>query len=91
MNVVTRYNRNIRFMVLDMSDVPLLDITAIVLLEGVLKKLMAQNVTVIICGLNKRLIQKLHRAGIEESRLLRFAPDFAAARVAFDGRAAPST
>ncbi|HET8705472.1 MAG TPA: C4-dicarboxylic acid transporter DauA [Pseudomonadales bacterium] len=83
MNVITRYNRNIRFIVLDMSDVPLLDITAIVLLESALKKMMAQNVTVIVCGLNKRLIQKLHRAGIEETRLLRFAPDFASARAAF--------
>ncbi len=87
-NVVTRYNKNIRFMVLDMSDVPLLDITAIVLLEGVLKKLMAQQVTVIICGLNRRLIHKLHRAGIEESRQLRFASDFQAARAAFIERSA---
>jgi len=86
MNVITRYNKNIRFVVLDMTDVPLLDITAIVLLEGVLKKLAAQQVTVIICGLNKRLIQKLHRAGIEESRLLRFANDFLSARQAFMNR-----
>lgn len=87
-NVVTRYNKNIRFMVLDMSDVPLLDITAIVLLEHVLKKLSAQQVTVIICGLNRRLVHKLHRAGIEETRHLRFASDFQAARAAFAERSA---
>ncbi|MCB1643811.1 MAG: C4-dicarboxylic acid transporter DauA [Pseudomonadales bacterium] len=54
----------VRAIILDMTDVTMLDITAIIAMEGITKKLADNNVRLVICHLQPRMIQKLQRAGI---------------------------
>jgi SulP family sulfate permease len=55
---------NARVVVLDMDDVSILDMTAMMVLQELLSHLSAQGAVVIIAGLHPRLILQLRRAGI---------------------------
>lgn len=57
-----------RVVVLDMNDVTLLDMTAMMLLQELLSKLGSRGALVIIAGLHPRLILQLRRAGIRRRR-----------------------
>lgn len=57
-----------RVVVLDMNDVTLLDMTAMMLLQELLSKLGSRGALVIIAGLHPRLILQLRRGGIRRRR-----------------------
>jgi sulfate permease, SulP family len=59
-------NSQVRIMVLDMRDVSMIDITAIMALESLISGLNQEGVLVIINGLEPRLILRLRRAGIRK-------------------------
>ncbi len=58
--------RDKKVVVLDMTDVTLLDMTAIMLLHELIEKFGRDGVSVIICGLQPRLILQLRRADIRK-------------------------
>ena len=58
-------NSNIEVVILDMSDVQMIDITGIVAFESLLQELSQQDITVLITNLQPRMRYKLARAGIE--------------------------
>lgn len=69
-----------RVVVLDMNDVTLLDMTAMMLLQELLSKLGSRGALVIIAGLHPRLILQLRRAGIRRRRgTLEFRSDLRSA------------
>lgn len=78
--VLLRVRSNIRAIVLDMKDVPMIDMTGLVALETLLGRLRRQGVLVLLSSLSPRLEQKLVLAGIapRENELL-FCPDIATA------------
>lgn len=55
-----------KVVVLDMTDVTLLDMTAIMLLHELIEKFGRDGVSVIICGLQPRLVLQLRRADIRK-------------------------
>ncbi len=57
---------NVEIMVLDMTDVKMIDMTGIVALESLLNNLQQQKITVLVVNLQPRMQTKLARAGIEE-------------------------
>jgi SulP family sulfate permease len=59
-------NSNVEIVVLDMSDVPMIDMTGIVALESLLNNLHQQKIAVLIVNLLPRMREKLLRAGIME-------------------------
>lgn len=59
-----RVNSMVSGMILDMSDVPMMDITGIVALESLLRTLQQRQVAVVIANLPLALQQKLLKAGI---------------------------
>jgi len=66
-------NSNVEIVVLDMSDVPMIDMTGIVALQSLLNSLRQQKITVLIVNLQTRMRDKLARAGIsEESEVFEF-------------------
>jgi len=56
----------VRTVILDMKDVTMLDMTAIVALESILADLSKRSITVIICNLEARMKTKLARVGLVE-------------------------
>ncbi len=58
--------RDVRVVVLDMTDVSLLDMTAMWLLNELIAKFGRNGVSVIISGLNPRMVLKLRRVGIRK-------------------------
>jgi SulP family sulfate permease len=54
----------VRVVVLDMSDVPSMDGTAVVAMQGLLEEMSRQDVGVVIAGLQARMVLKLLRAGV---------------------------
>lgn len=58
--------RDKRIVVLDMRDVTMLDITAIMLLHELIGRLDKDGIMVIVSGLQPRLIMQLRRAGIRK-------------------------
>ncbi len=54
----------IRVVVLDMTDVPSMDGTAVVAMQGLLEEMRRQQVGVVIAGLKGRMVLKLLRAGV---------------------------
>ena len=54
----------LRVLILDMTDVQLMDMTGMTALEELVKQAQRQRQTVILCGLAPRLILKLRRVGL---------------------------
>ncbi len=61
LKVISSVNSNIRCVVLDFSDVTLMDTTAMVNLESLVNELETKNVAVILIHVKSRLIEKLER------------------------------
>jgi SulP family sulfate permease len=55
----------IRVIVLDMSDVPSMDGTAVVAVQGLVDEMRRQGVALIFAGLQPRMVVKLLRAGVQ--------------------------
>jgi SulP family sulfate permease len=56
----------IRTVILDMKDVTMLDMTAIVALESIVADLSKRQIVIVICSLEARMKAKLARVGLEE-------------------------
>jgi SulP family sulfate permease len=65
---IATLRREVRVVILDMSDVTLLDMTAIVALESIIDNLGKKHVALIINNLQPRMRVKLRRAGIRQQR-----------------------
>ncbi|MGH8120877.1 MAG: SulP family inorganic anion transporter, partial [Gammaproteobacteria bacterium] len=59
------YQRNIKIIILDMTDVPMIDITGIVALRELVKTLRQDGIMVVFANLSGRIRQKLDRAGLK--------------------------
>jgi SulP family sulfate permease len=74
-------NSKVEIVVLDMSDVPMIDMTGIVALQSLLNNLRQQNIAVLIVNLKARMRDKLARAGIiEQSGELEFCNELSRVR-----------
>ncbi len=56
--------REIRVVILDMSDVPMIDMTAMVAMQSIINNLSAKGIALIFCGMAEDVRAKLERAGI---------------------------
>lgn len=63
-----RLDPNVRFVILDMRDVPSMDMSAIAVFQSMLDQLDKNRVAVIITHAEPRIIAKLRRAGIRRKR-----------------------
>lgn len=81
LGVLRRFNPEVRVVIVDISGVPMLDMTALAALENVLMDYRRQDIALILCGSTARLRTKLRRAGIrrQEGRLY-YVRDLAQAR-----------
>jgi len=71
----------LRVLILDMTDVQLMDMTGMTALEELVKQAQRQRQTVILCGLAPRLILKLRRVGLRRIKgEVEYARDIADAR-----------
>jgi SulP family sulfate permease len=76
-------NSAVSVVILDMRDVPMMDMTGIVALQSLLDNLRQRRVRVVIANLQPRIEQKLSRAGIApEAAELAFCRDLGQAREA---------
>ena len=66
--VLHRVNKNVRVVILDMADVPMIDMTGIVALDSLIKNLNQHQVGVVISALTPRIYRKLLRAGLQKGR-----------------------
>ena len=81
LSVLRRFNPGVKVVVVEMSAVPLLDMTALAALENVLRDYRQQGVGLVLSGASANLRLKLRRAGIRhEPGGLAFARDLAQAR-----------
>lgn len=64
MKNITIISPDIRVVVLDMSNVSMIDITATIAMESIIKDLSANGIGLIINNLQARMILKLRRAGV---------------------------
>lgn len=62
-SVLSRVTAHVKVVILDMADVPLLDMTGIVALDSIIKKLNRQGVALVLANLSPRLYRKLLQAG----------------------------
>lgn len=62
-SVLSRVRAQVKVVILDMADVPLLDMTGIVALDSIIKKLNRRGVALVLANLSPRLYRKLLRAG----------------------------
>lgn len=71
LSVLRRFNPQVRVVLVDISAVPLLDMTALAVLENVLRDYRAQGIGLVLCGPTARVRLKLRRAGVlrEHGRL----------------------
>ncbi|WP_263145258.1 C4-dicarboxylic acid transporter DauA [Pseudomonas sp. RIT-PI-AD] len=71
LDVLRRYNPEVKVMIVEMSAVPLLDMTALAALESLLRDYRRQGVGLILVGTHPRVRLKLRRAGVHlhEGRL----------------------
>jgi len=56
----------VRTVILDMKDVTMLDMTAIVAMESIVADLSKRSISIVICSLENRMKQKLARVGLVE-------------------------
>lgn len=66
LNTIASVRPDIRIVILDMSEVTLLDMSAIVAMESIVKSLEQKNIGLVINDLQPRMILKLRRAGIRK-------------------------
>lgn len=66
LKTITSITPDIRVVILDMSEVTLLDMSAIVTMESIVKDFSNRNVGLVINSLQPRMILKLRRAGIRK-------------------------
>lgn len=64
---LTQLRHDIQVVILDMSDVPLMDMTGLIALESIIEALRKKHIMLIFSNLAPRLRQKLHNAGVHES------------------------
>ncbi|MCW8905794.1 MAG: C4-dicarboxylic acid transporter DauA [Sedimenticola sp.] len=73
---ITAITPEVRVVILDMSEVTLVDMSAIVAMESIVANLAANNVGLVISNLQPRIILKLRRAGVRtRPGHIRFARD----------------
>ena len=58
------YQRTVKVIILDMTDVPMIDITGMIALRELVKSLQKDGIMVVFANLSSRIKQKLERAGI---------------------------
>ncbi len=76
-----RVNSTVSVVILDMTDVPMMDMTGIVALDSLVRSLHRRQVAVVIACLPSRIEQKLLKAGmVAQPGLLEFTPDLQQAR-----------
>lgn len=63
---ITTVSPNIQVVVLDMEEVSMLDMSAIIAMESIAKTLAAKEIGLVISGLQSRMLLKLRRAGIRK-------------------------
>ncbi len=66
LKTISSVRPEVRVVILDMSEVTLLDMSAIVAMESIAKDFLKRNIGLIINNLQPRLISKLERAGIKQ-------------------------
>lgn len=66
LKTVSSVRSEVRVVVLDMTKVTMLDMSAIVAMESIWKDLQKRNISMVINGLQPRMILKLRRAGIRK-------------------------
>jgi SulP family sulfate permease len=72
---LTKLRHEIKVVILDMSDVPLMDITGLVALESIVATLSKKNILLIINNLAPRIRLKLQNADIhEQPGIIQFVP-----------------
>ena len=83
---ITRVDPEVRTMVLDMSEVSMLDMSAIAAMQAIVKTLDAARVSLVINGLAPRMIHKLNNAQLRSGHVpIRFSGSLAeAAQLAKD-------
>lgn len=71
LSVLRRFNNDVKVVIVDISAVPLLDMTALAALDNVLRDYRKQGVGLVLVGTSSRVRLKLRRAGIlrEEGHL----------------------
>jgi SulP family sulfate permease len=67
LSVLRRFTPGVRVVIVDISAVPLLDMTALVALDNVLRDYRQQGIGLILVGASPRVRLKLRRAGIQRS------------------------
>jgi SulP family sulfate permease len=73
LRALTSVQPNIRVVILEMSDVPMIDMTAMVAMESILDNFRKQKIKLIINNLKPELIQVVEKVGIrEEGGVLKF-------------------
>ncbi len=65
---LTNITPEVRVVVLDMSEVTMIDMSAIVAMESIVDNLHKNNVSLVITNLQPRMIAKLNRVGIKEKK-----------------------
>jgi len=80
LQVLRRFNPQIRVVIVDMSAVPLLDMTALASLETVLDDYRKRDVALILSGCHARVRLKLRRAGVHRDPGLLYASGLEQAR-----------
>ncbi len=63
---LTQLRHDIRVVILDMTDVPMMDVTGMVALESIVASLRNKHILLIVSNLEPRILQKLKNAGINE-------------------------
>lgn len=80
-NALHRVNSGVSVVILDMTDVPMMDMTGIVALDSLVQSLNRRQIAVVIARLSPRIEKKLVKAGLQkQSGVLEFCADIEQAR-----------
>ncbi len=81
LNVLHRTNQGIKVIIIDLSDVPMIDMTALVALRSALAQLGKRKIPVVFANPSPQVVDTLHQSGLNEieGKIL-FRTDLAAAR-----------
>lgn len=66
-SVLQRVNNKVQAVIIDMADVPMIDMTGIVALDSLIKKLNKKNIAVVIANLQPSIFRKLRKAGVQDT------------------------
>ena len=66
LQAISTVTPNLRVVILDMTEVNMIDMSAIVAMESITQNLAKQHIYLIICNLQERMAAKLHRVGISD-------------------------